>query len=93
MEKDLISQGLELTLFGMGTVVVFLTLLVFVTSGMSAFVAKYFPAPPAPPAPAAARAAVEPVTDATLLAVIAAAVHQHRLSQAPLSQQKREQNS
>ncbi len=90
MEKDLISQGLELTLFGMGTVVVFLTLLVFVTSGMSALVAKYFPAPPTPPA---ARAAADPVADATLLAVISAALHQHRLAQEQRSQLKREQNS
>ena len=40
MEQDLVSQGIELTLFGMGTVVVFLTLLVFITSGMSALVER-----------------------------------------------------
>ncbi len=58
-------------LFGMGTVVVFLTLLVFITSGMSALVAKYWP-PPEPAAPAS------PAVDGRTLAVISAAIHQHR---------------
>ncbi|MDJ0878726.1 MAG: OadG family protein [Halieaceae bacterium] len=83
MQQDLISQGLELTLFGMGTVVVFLTLLVFVTSGMSAFIARFFPPPPPPIVEASA-------IDARVLAVIAAAVHQHR-HQATHSIQKQDQ--
>ena len=61
-------------LFGMGTVVVFLTLLVFITSGMSALVSKYWPPPePAAPAPTA--------VDGRTLAVISAAIHQHRSKQ------------
>ncbi len=80
VSQGLLSQGIELTLFGMGTVVVFLTLLVFVTSGMSAFVARFFPTPPAPPAaPAAQKPAA--AMDARLLAVISAAVHRHRSKQ------------
>ncbi len=92
MEKDLISQGLELTLFGMGTVVVFLTLLVFVTTGMSAFVGRVFPAPPAPPEPVTP--AAEP--DAAVMAVITAAVHRYRQEgrlQDRTLQSKQEQNS
>ncbi len=75
MDQDLVSQGIELTLFGMGTVVVFLTLLVFVTSGMSAFVGRYFPTPPPPAVPVN-----RPGPDARVLAVISAAIHQHRHS-------------
>ncbi len=71
MADNLIGQGIELMLFGMGTVVVFLTLLVFVTSAMSALVTKYFPIPEEP---AAATGGV----DARTLAIITAAIHQHR---------------
>ena len=43
MEVTLISQGLDLMLFGMGTVFVFLTLLVGVTHLMSMVVNKIAP--------------------------------------------------
>lgn len=43
MAPDLISQGLELMLVGMGTVFVFLTVLVLATSGMSWIALRYFP--------------------------------------------------
>jgi oxaloacetate decarboxylase gamma subunit len=77
MTENIISDGLELMLFGMGTVVVFLTLLVIVTSTMSALVTRYAPAAEvggtdSTAAPASATA------DATLLAVISAAIHKHR---------------
>ena len=75
MEDNLISSGVELMLFGMGTVVVFLSLLVVVTSVMSALVARYAPPEPEPATPGA------PVTDPTLMAVITAAIHQHRSRQ------------
>ena len=57
--ENLVSDGLELMVFGMGFVAVFLTVLVFATTGMSALVGKYFPEAPAQPkakkaAPAAA---------------------------------------
>ena len=70
MEPNLISQGVELMLFGMGTVIVFLTLLVFATTGMSALLARFSP----PPDEGASAAA----DDNTLLAVITAAIHKHR---------------
>lgn len=63
-------------LFGMGTVVVFLTLLVFVTSTMSAMVQRFFPPAPEPES----RSGGAAVADATLMAVIAAAIHKHRTS-------------
>ena len=73
VEENLIEQGLELMLFGMGTVVVFLTLLVLVTNLMSALMQRFVP-----PAPEPAPDAVGSQPDAHVLAVISAAVHKHR---------------
>ena len=42
-EPSLVSQGLELMIFGMGVVFVFLTMLVFVTGFMSKLVNKLAP--------------------------------------------------
>jgi oxaloacetate decarboxylase gamma subunit len=75
MKEDIISQGLELMLFGMGTVIVFLTLLVIATSVMSTLLSRYAPAPEVADVDAAA---VPASTDATLIAVISAAIHKHR---------------
>lgn len=77
--ENLVSDGLELMVFGMGFVAVFLTVLVFATTGMSAVVGKYFPEAPAQPkakkkaAPAAAAA-----NNDELVAVMTAAVHKYR---------------
>ncbi len=73
MNGDLINQGLELMLFGMGTVIVFLTLLVFATSAMSALMRRFAPEPE--PVPVAAPGAAN---DPQLIAVITAAIKQHR---------------
>ena len=60
MQGDIVAQGLELMLFGMGTVVVFLALLVaMATAGMSrlrqaATFRSRCPAPPRAGRPAAA---------------------------------------
>ena len=73
---DLLSQGMTLLALGMGTVFVFLALLVIVTNLMSTLVQKYLPQPlPAP----ARRAISQPAAaDNRLIAIITAAVHQHR---------------
>lgn len=42
-EHDLMQQGMDLLLFGMGTVFVFLSLLVLSTSLMSSFINQFFP--------------------------------------------------
>ncbi len=76
MTGTLIDQGLELMLFGMGTVLVFLTLLVFATLLMSGLLARF--APPEPVAVVQPGARPAPAIDDTLLAVITAAIHQHR---------------
>lgn len=41
MQETLIDQGLNLMLYGMGTVFVFLTILVFATGMMSRIVARF----------------------------------------------------
>lgn len=79
MSVNLLSQGLELLVYGMGTVVVFLTLLVFATRLMSLFIQRFFPeAPLATPKRIARPLEVSSAPSPELLAAIAAAVHQHR---------------
>ena len=77
MDDNLIGQGLELMVFGMGTVVVFLTLLVFITGAMSALVERFSPAP------APDTGSGSSPEDAALLAVITAAIHKHRSRRKP----------
>ena len=72
---DLLSQGGELMMMGMGAVFVFLILLVFVTSFMSSVVNRLFPEKPVI---AVATAAATPESDPQLLAVIEQAIQQHR---------------
>ncbi|MAT92144.1 MAG: oxaloacetate decarboxylase [Halioglobus sp.] len=76
MLDDLLVQGLELMVFGMGTVLAFLSLLVLSTTVMSRCIARYFPQPEtvadAPSVPAA--------PDPQTLAAIGAAIARHRAS-------------
>ena len=79
VESGLVSQGLELMIFGMGVVFVFLTMLVFVTGFMSALINKLAPEVEAPATP-------EPTTSSTgvdpqLLNVLSAAIKEHRARQ------------
>lgn len=89
MNDNLLSQGLELLVYGMGTVVVFLTLLVFATRLMSVVIRRFFPealvlasAPKlksrvAPTIPAQVTQA-QAIPSPELLAAVTAAVRQHR---------------
>jgi oxaloacetate decarboxylase gamma subunit len=79
-EPSLVTQGLELMVFGMGTVFVFLTMLVFVTTIMSRLVLKYAPEPEVVPAKSARKPAQGGV-DPQLLKVLSAAVKEHRARQ------------
>lgn len=79
MEAQLIGQGFDLMLYGMGTVFVFLTLLVIGTSLMSSFVGKYLP--DLPDQKYLKKAAPKPAgqaVDARTLSIIQDAVYQHR---------------
>jgi len=79
-EQSLVAQGLELMVFGMGVVFVFLTMLVFVTGFMSKLVNKL--APVQEPVPARVRAAApQGGVDPQLLKVLSAAVKEHRARQ------------
>lgn len=77
-EQQLLTDAATLMGLGLGTVFVFLSLLVWVTSLMSRVVNHLAPARPAAAvAPMAAEISGSEV-DQTLLAVIAAAIHTHR---------------
>lgn len=80
MQESIIQQGVDLLIYGMGTVFVFLTLLVVATMAMSFFVRRFFPEAEVTetrPAPATSSSAV----DARHLAIIKAAIEQHRAKQ------------
>lgn len=77
--SELVTSGLELMAFGMGTVFAFLVLLIFATSLMSKIVNKF-----APEAVVVAPVAITTPTqgvDPQLLNVLAAAVKEHRARQ------------
>ena len=77
MESTLIAQGLDLMLYGMGTVFTFLTLMVGITTLMSMVVNKLVveaEVVPDVPVQTAAAAPVEP----RIAKVIQAAIDQHR---------------
>ena len=78
MQQEIMQQGVDLMLFGMGTVFVFLTVLVIATAIMSSVVQRFFPEAPAPEPAAAPAPAPSSVNDPKLLAIIKAAVDQHR---------------
>ena len=77
MDSALVTQGLDLMLYGMGTVFTFLTLLVGITTLMSMVVNKLVvevEEAPAASLPSATAATVEP----RIAKVIQAAIDQHR---------------
>jgi oxaloacetate decarboxylase (Na+ extruding) subunit gamma len=81
-QDEIFMQGVELMIFGVGAVAIFLSLLVLVTSLTSSFLSRYFPEQREP------SVLVETVCSAVLpavrpgqperVAVIAAAIQQHR---------------
>ena len=76
----LLAQGLELLVYGMGTVVVFLAVLVYAMRLMSWFVGRYLPDPELPAQAAGSRPApvVSAGPSAQQLAAITVAVHRYR---------------
>lgn len=78
--SELLLEGVELMLFGMGFVFTFLVLLVAVVSAMSRLINLFAPHTPAP-AISAAAPSIKPANhepDAEVLAAIQSAIHQHR---------------
>lgn len=82
MSQSLLQQGLDLMIYGMGTVFLFLTLLVFGMSMMSSLVTRFFAEESVPETSAADIPSLsrEPVPSKTL-AVIQQAVTLHRSKQ------------
>jgi len=84
MQGSLMDQGVELMLFGMGTVLAFLSVLVLSIALMSWVLARFFPVVEAPNISTPSKKSSPPgvlgsATDnATLVAVISAAIHRHR---------------
>lgn len=74
-EVTIIEQGLDLMLYGMGTVFVFLTLLVIVTTLMSSIVQRWLPDDEMEFAPIPS---TDLNVDERVVAVIQAALAQHR---------------
>lgn len=82
VSSDLLLEGVNLMLFGMGFVFLFLTTLVGVTSTMSKVITRFFPDPlPATPAPGATAPAAAASDDTELVAAITAAIKMHRNKQ------------
>lgn len=82
--SELITAGFNLALYGMGFVFIFLILLVILTTFMSTLVQRYMPAP-APVLPRrvagkrpAQRSSPANTDQGKLVAVISAAIRQHR---------------
>jgi oxaloacetate decarboxylase gamma subunit len=74
---NLLNQGLELAMFGMGTVFVFLALLIVATRTMSLLVLKFQVETGAQTASTVTQALVTPA-DGQLVAIVSAAITQHR---------------
>ncbi|APU29818.1 oxaloacetate decarboxylase [Ectopseudomonas alcaliphila JAB1] len=78
--SELLLEGVELMLFGMGFVFVFLVLLVGVVSLMSRLIATFAPSAPTPAisSPASSVESASHGPDAETLAAIQSAIAQHR---------------
>lgn len=78
MQPTLFEQALDLLIFGMGTVFVFLAILVIAINLMSRFVSTFFPEAIVPETTFAPVKPSPEELDKTTLAVIQAAIRQHR---------------
>jgi oxaloacetate decarboxylase gamma subunit len=76
MEVDLFQQGVDLMLFGMGTVFTFLILLVGACYLMSWVITRFFPEPAQPEV--AVQLAPVTAVEPRIQAVIQAAIDKHR---------------
>ena len=76
MEVDLFQQGVDLMLFGMGTVFAFLILLVGASYLMSWVITRFFPEPVQPEA--AVQMTPVAAVESRIQAVIQAAIDKHR---------------
>lgn len=78
MQDNFMQQGIELMLYGMGTVFTFLVLLIIATTLMSALLLRYAKPMSISNANAPAGKPVAGPNDDRLVAVISAVIHQYR---------------
>lgn len=80
MQESLVSQGFGLLLYGLGTVFVFLTMLVAVVTCVSYVIVRFFPEPAEPLPNDSPRRSANNTTavDPKTLKIIQAAIDQHR---------------
>jgi oxaloacetate decarboxylase gamma subunit len=76
--SELLLEGVELMLFGVGSVFAFLVLLIGCIRLMSFVIGRFDIAPIAPPAAAVPAVSTAAEVDADVIAAIQAAIHQHR---------------
>ncbi len=76
MTNPLLQQGLDLMIYGMGTVFLFLALLVAITALMSALISRFLPIVAEPQPDTQEKLAGQ--IDEHLLAILQAAIDQHR---------------
>lgn len=74
--SELLLEGVEIMLFGIGSVYIFLILLIVCIRLMSRLISRFDTAPA--PRPTIASPVSEVAADADILAAIQAAIHQHR---------------
>lgn len=75
MQHSLMQQGIDLLIFGMGTVFIFLAVLVVATTVMSKLVRRFDKPAPVAVQPGPGKVVAE---DTELIAVISAALKKHR---------------
>lgn len=75
---NLLLEGVELMLYGMGSVFVFLTLLVFSIRAMANILQRFAPAAQPKALPAAATPHAQQLPSADVLEAIQVAINQHR---------------
>lgn len=76
--SELITEGLQLLVFGMGIVALFLTLLVIATAFMSNLIQKYFPERLIAENASSSPIVENGIPDARTLSIIKEAIQQHR---------------
>lgn len=78
MQSDLLNEAIQLLIYGMGTVFIFLYVLVLATSGMSWLVTRFAPEPePSKPIKRVAKSN-PPKVDPDVLKAIGLAVQEYR---------------
>lgn len=76
METNLVFEGLKFMVLGMGTVFLFLVLMIAMMNVMSYLIHKYFPEPVA--APSAPKASPEQKNNNKIAAIAAAIMHHNQ---------------